>query len=202
MDDVVTNHHAGCGRFTGASGGLLAVRFLFGRSADARLVNELAHVASDDVVLDVGCGPGVAARAAARRCRQVIAVDPAEPMLRMGRMLGTKRVSYRLGTAEQLPVDDGACTVAWSLATAHHWADVGRALAELRRVLAPSGRLFVLERSVAEGATGHGSHGWTPRQADGFADRLRAAGFADVGWTERRSRRNRRVAVVQGAVPT
>ena len=79
------------------------------------------------------------------------------------------------GRREALPVTNGWATVAWSLKTVHHWKDVTAGLAELRRVLAPSGRLLVMERRVKPGATGLASHGWTEQQAESFATQSRAA---------------------------
>jgi ubiquinone/menaquinone biosynthesis C-methylase UbiE len=84
--------------------------------------------------------------------------------------------------------------VAWSLKTVHHWKDVTAGLAELRRVLAPSGRLLVIERRVEPGATGLASHGWTGPQAESFAAQCRAAGLGGVRVDQHRD--GRRVAWV------
>jgi ubiquinone/menaquinone biosynthesis C-methylase UbiE len=89
-------------------------------------------------------------------------------------------VRYRKGTAEALPLPDGAATVVWSLATVHHWHDLDAGLREVRRVLRPSGRFLAVERWAEPGASGHASHGWTDDQAQLFAERCRAAGFSVV----------------------
>ncbi len=47
-------------------------------------------------------------------------------------------------------------------------------------MLRPAGRLLAIERRVAPGASGHGTHGWTEDQAERFADQCKAAGFTDV----------------------
>jgi ubiquinone/menaquinone biosynthesis C-methylase UbiE len=47
----------------------------------------------------------------------------------------------------------------------HHWHDLDAGLAEVRRVLRPSGRFLAIERQVEPGATGLASHGWTAEQA-------------------------------------
>jgi ubiquinone/menaquinone biosynthesis C-methylase UbiE len=90
--------------------------------------------------------------------------------------------------------------VVWSLKTVHHWKDVTAGLAELRRVLAPSGRLLVMERRVQPGATGLASHGWTEEQAEAFAAQCRAAGFDGVRIDERPDGRGA-VWVVRGDQP-
>jgi predicted methyltransferase len=76
--------------------------------------------------------------------------------------------------------------VAWSLKTVHHWKDVTAGLAEVRRALAPAGRLLVLQRRVQPGATGFASHGWTQQQAEAFVAHCHAAGFVDVRLDEHR----------------
>lgn len=60
-----------------------------GRREDSTLVARLAQLRDGDVVVvDIGCGPGDAARWAARHgAARVVAVDPADMMRRLGRML-------------------------------------------------------------------------------------------------------------------
>jgi ubiquinone/menaquinone biosynthesis C-methylase UbiE len=107
-------------------------------------------------------------------------------MLRVARALtrvsrrDPSTVRYHEGTAEALPLPDGSASVAWSLATVHHWHDLDTGLEETRRVLRPSGRFLAIERQVEPGATGHASHGWTEEQAHLFAQRCRATGFTDI----------------------
>jgi ubiquinone/menaquinone biosynthesis C-methylase UbiE len=172
---------------------------IVGRGAAARLAIALTGVTGADHVVDVGCGPGSAARAAARRGAAVTGVDPAGVMLALARRL-TRRgrsITWMEGTAEALPLADGAATVVWSLSTVHHWRDVDQGLGEARRVLTGGGRLLAVERRVRPGATGLASHGWTDAQAEGFADRCRAAGFFDVR-VETRTPRRRPLLVVTG----
>lgn len=180
------NHHARHPGFAGLSGLAAAVVFTIGRGADAELAIALTDVGPDDDVVDIGCGPGVAARrAAVRGAASVTGVDPAAVMLRVGRALtrasrAHAAVRYLDGTAEALPLPDDSATVAWSLATVHHWHDLDAGLAEARRVLRPSGRFLAIERRVEPGASGLRSHGWTEEQATLFAERCRAAGFPTV----------------------
>lgn len=195
---VIPNHHHDHPGFAGFGGLLCALTFLASPADRVRAALELTGAGPDDTVLDIGCGPGAFPRAAARRTgATVLAVDPAPVMLRVARALRRHpRVRYLQGTAEALPVDDGAATVAWSIATVHHWKDVDRGLAEARRALRPGGRFLALERHSPPGATGVASHGWTPAQAEAFADRLRAAGFTDVAVAERAGRRTALLSVL------
>ena len=176
--ELPVNHHADHPGFAGVTGALFALVFLLVGRTNARLAVDVAEVSARDTVVDIGCGPGEAARQAARRGATVAGVDPSSVMLRIARLF-TRRgaVEYTQGTAEQVPLPDGWATVMWSLATVHHWADVDTGLREARRVLAPGGRLLAIERQSPPGATGVASHGWTREQADSFAAHCRSAGF-------------------------
>jgi SAM-dependent methyltransferase len=177
------NHHASHPGFAGPTGLLAAVSFLAGRDHAARLAIELAGLRAGDRLVDVGCGPGVAARRARALGAEAIGVDPAPVMLRVGRLRWGVRagIDWRIGTAESLPVEDGWAQVVWSLSTVHHWADVDAGLGEARRVLAPGGRFVALERRIdSTAAHGTASHGWTPQQAESFAEHCRRHGFVDV----------------------
>ncbi|OBG46123.1 SAM-dependent methyltransferase [Mycolicibacterium fortuitum] len=185
------NHHADHPGFAGVTGVLCGLVFLLVGRAKAKMAADIAQVSSSDHVVDVGCGPGTAARVAARRAARVTGVDPSSTMLRIARLVTPKRapVTWSEGTAETLPVADGSATVLWALATVHHWQDVDEAVAEARRVLAPGGRLIAIERQSPEGATGLASHGWTRQQADAFGALCRNTGFDDVSVAERGSGR-------------
>ena len=178
------NHHADHAGFSGVKGLLSALTMLVGRRADAALAGERTGTGPDDHVVDVGSGPGSTARRAARAGATVTGVEPASVMRdlarRLSRRTGPGSIDYVDGTAEALPVEDGAATVLWSIATVHHWQDVDAGIAEARRVLAPEGRMLVGERRIQPGATGMASHGWTDDQAASFAAHLRRAGFTDI----------------------
>lgn len=152
----------------------------------ARRVVELSGVGASDRALDIGCGPGNAVREAGRLGADVIGVDPASAMLRVARWLtrrhpGRARISFESGTAEALPLADGTVSVAWTIASFHHWSDPVVGLAEARRVLGADGRMLVVERLVGHGRGWHTQHGLTESRAAEVAGQLRGAGFADVG---------------------
>jgi ubiquinone/menaquinone biosynthesis C-methylase UbiE len=64
-------------------------------------------------------------------------------------------VDVREGSAESIPFEDDRFTAALAVSTYHHWADAEAGLAEVRRVLAPGGRLLIVERKLKK-STGHG----------------------------------------------
>jgi SAM-dependent methyltransferase len=58
---------------------------------------------------------------------------------------GYGAIDTRLGAAEQLPFENGTFDLVVTRYSAHHWADVPRALAECARITAPAGRLIVID---------------------------------------------------------
>jgi len=192
------NHHAGYPGFSGATGLVAALSMIVGRDRDAQLAARLSGIAAGDVVVDIGCGPGVAARHAARLGASVTGVDPAPVMLRVARFITRPADNVRFveGTAEALPLPDDFASAAWSIATVHHWRDLDAGLRDTRRILRPGGRLVAIERQTRPGAHGHASHGWTDAQADAFADRCRDHGFIDVHLERTTTGRRSTVSIV------
>jgi ubiquinone/menaquinone biosynthesis C-methylase UbiE len=189
--------------FEGLFGLVVGWAMSVGRGRSTRLVAELAGVGAGDRVVDVGCGPGPFLREAAERGATAVGVDPSAQM----RRLALRRIPARLrpavtvvdGTAEHLPLDDGAATVAWAVASFHHWADPDAGLAEVRRVLEPGGRLLIAERLASpRGWFRHHALTWTA--AERLAAKLEPAGFAEVTVTRHRLGR-RQLVVVAGRRP-
>jgi ubiquinone/menaquinone biosynthesis C-methylase UbiE len=192
------NHHADHPGFSGAFGVVAALSMAFGRDDTADVARELAGIGPTDRLVDIGCGPGVAARRAAAAGTTVIGVDPATIMLRVARLRDVRhRVRFLEGRAEHLPVEDNWATVAWTLASVHHWPDVNAGIAEARRVLAPGGRFIAIERRIEDtAATGLASHGWTTGQAATFARLCNDTGFVDADVTVQNVRHGQLLAVI------
>jgi ubiquinone/menaquinone biosynthesis C-methylase UbiE len=186
--------HHGADRFRGVPGLIIAATMLARGRGIGRLVAEVAAVGASDRVLDVGCGPGSAAREAARRGAAVTGVDPAPLMLGLARQLSRwvpgGKIAFEAGTAEALPVPDQSATVVWAISSAHHWESVGAGLREIRRALAPGGRLIIAERLTRPGARGMAAHGFTAALAKEVIGEAHTAGFGDAQYqTHRASRR-------------
>jgi ubiquinone/menaquinone biosynthesis C-methylase UbiE len=189
--------------FDGPLGLVAGLAMALGRGRAARLVADLAAVGPGDRVVDVGCGPGRFLREAAERGADVVGVDPSSRMRRMAARFTPawlrSKVAVLDGSAERLPLEDGSATVAWAVASVHHWEDVDAGLAELRRVLAPGGRLLLVERLARpRGWFSHHALSW--EGAHRLAARATAAGFAEAG-AERHAQGRHRLAVVRARRP-
>jgi ubiquinone/menaquinone biosynthesis C-methylase UbiE len=192
------NHHANYPGFAGFSGTLAGLSMLVTGHGAARLAMQATAVSRADHIVDIGCGPGTAARAGAGRGARVTGIDPAPVMLRLARRLtrNKSRITWLQGAAEDLPLPNASATVVWALACVHHWKDVTAGLAEVRRVLVPHGRFLAIERRVRPAAAGLASHGWTDQQVQSFVALCRAAGF-DAATVNEHSKRRRVLWLVQ-----
>ncbi len=99
-----------------------------------------------EVILDLGCGTGVATAALAKRYKKsrVIALDFALPMLKQTQKHGTflRKPKCVCGDLESLPLKDASVDLIYSNA-AIQWAnDLEATFKEFRRVLKPGGLLM------------------------------------------------------------
>jgi SAM-dependent methyltransferase len=120
-------------------------------------IADAARVASDDRVLDVGCGTGVLARTAADRVTdesQVTGLDLNEGMLAVARRL-RPQVDWRQGDATKLPLPAESYDVVVSQFALMYFPDRSAAIREMLRVLKPGGRLAVAVWGPYERATGY-----------------------------------------------
>jgi SAM-dependent methyltransferase len=97
-------------------------------------------------VLDLGCGAGHVSFTVAPHVGSVTACDLSDAMLavvaRTAAERGLANVRTEAGAAERLPFADAAFDLVLSRYSAHHWRDLPLALREVRRVLAPGGRVL------------------------------------------------------------
>ncbi|MGA3403405.1 MAG: class I SAM-dependent methyltransferase [Acetobacteraceae bacterium] len=101
------------------------------------------------VVLDVACGPGIITAALAPRAREVVAFDLTPEMLAKARQrcaaAGLTNVSFREGSATDLPFPDASFDAVVTRLSIHHFQAPHRPLAEMARVLKPGGALVVAD---------------------------------------------------------
>jgi ubiquinone/menaquinone biosynthesis C-methylase UbiE len=99
-----------------------------------------------DRVLDLGCGTGWASRRMAKAAGEVVGLDVADEMLRRAERSSSafKNLRYLWGSAESIPGADNYFSKVLSVESFYYYADQGKALDELRRVMASGGKLFIL----------------------------------------------------------
>ncbi|HZU87731.1 MAG TPA: class I SAM-dependent methyltransferase [Stellaceae bacterium] len=101
---------------------------------------DAAAIGPDRSVLDLACGPGLVAAAAARRGALPIGVDFSAAMLAPARA-AYPAIRFEEADAEALPFADGRFDAVVANFGVHHFPDPVRALTEIRRVLRPGGRI-------------------------------------------------------------
>ncbi|HET7109242.1 MAG TPA: methyltransferase domain-containing protein [Gemmatimonadales bacterium] len=116
-----------------------------GRPVAERLM-QAARLKAGERVLDVGCGTGVVTRLAAEQVGSggtVAGVDPSEGMLAVARATAAPAsgITWHEAGAESLPLADGAYDVVLSQMALQFVADRSQAMREMKRVLAPGGRV-------------------------------------------------------------
>jgi SAM-dependent methyltransferase len=102
---------------------------------------------SRGTLLEVGCGIGVDSIQLARCGFEVTGVDLTESALRIAEEFARVRdvgVDFRIANAEALDFADESFDAVYSFGVLHHTPDIAAAVAEVRRVLKPGGRAYVM----------------------------------------------------------
>lgn len=155
----------------------------------------MAAIQTGDTVLDIGSGAGMDAFLAAQRVGvsgRVIGIDMTPAMLNRARAAAEKNgitnVDFRMGYAEQMPVDADSVDVILSNCVINLVEDKGAVFQEALRVLKPGGRLEVNDMvfgGAVPPALLSSANGWAgcvsgalPEQE--YVDLVRQAGFTDI----------------------
>ena len=122
-----------------------------GMAEEMRIARLLLGLGPGDVVLDLACGPGNFSREFARHVGDqglVVGVDASRTMLARGvdelRRSGPGNLALLRGDATRLPFRDASFDAACCFAALHLFAEPFGALDEMRRVLAPGGRIAIM----------------------------------------------------------
>lgn len=164
-------------------GGRLAgwLMALTNRDLNTWAIDQLA-VRPDDIVLEIGFGPGLAVQTLAKRARNghIDGVDVSPLMVeqatrRNAAMVKAGRVRLRIGAVSALPFESGRFDKVLAVNNVQFWPQLADDLHEVARVLRPGGALAIVLQ---------------PRQAPSAADvlsvrddliaRVQAAGYRRV----------------------
>jgi ubiquinone/menaquinone biosynthesis C-methylase UbiE len=122
-----------------------------GMAEEVRIARLLLGLGEGERVLDVACGPGNFSREFARATGPeglVAGIDASRTMLERGaaetREAGLENVVLIRGDATALPFRDASFDAVCCFAALHLFADPFAALDEMRRVLAPGGRIALM----------------------------------------------------------
>jgi ubiquinone/menaquinone biosynthesis C-methylase UbiE len=99
---------------------------------------DLMKCTDADDILEIGCGSGAMLKRLSARLR--VGLEPAENLL-----IPSSGFTGVMATAQRLPFKDGSFSLILYKHALHHVEDKQKALEEAARVLAPGGRLVVIE---------------------------------------------------------
>jgi SAM-dependent methyltransferase len=133
---------------------------------------------------DLGCGTGRTAELLAGFVGEVVAVDASAEMIKAARarLRPLHNVTLHRASLEELPLGDETLDAAFVKLVLHHVADPSAAIAEVARVLAPGGKLVIVdmqghEREEYRLEMGHVWLGFSNTE---LQDWLGGAGLTDV----------------------
>lgn len=122
-----------------------------GMAEEVRIARLFLGLGHGDRVLDVACGPANFSRAFARAAGDdglVVGIDASPTMLARGaedtRKAGLENLALVRGDATTLPFVDSGFDSVCCFAALHLFADPLDAIDEMRRVLAPGGRIAIM----------------------------------------------------------
>jgi ArsR family transcriptional regulator len=128
--------------------GRLGRNYVPGRSWKS-MAEALLRLMPPLVIADLGAGEGTFSLLLAERATKVIAVDSSAKMIEVSREQalrhGIQNIDFRLGDMEELPIDDSSVDLVFFSQSLHHALHPQRALQEAHRILAPDGRIVVLD---------------------------------------------------------
>ncbi len=106
----------------------------------------MLDIASDDRVLDVGCGTGFATEGLLEHTENVHGLDQSTHQLEhaLDRLNKHGPVRFYRGDAERLPFKDGSFDIVWSSGSIEYWPNPVGTLREFRRVVEPGGQVLVV----------------------------------------------------------
>ncbi|MGA2477262.1 MAG: class I SAM-dependent methyltransferase [Spirochaetia bacterium] len=98
-------------------------------------------------MLDIGCGTGALLQMIQekRKDARLFGVDLSEQMIQVAKAKLGEKADLRVSDSEKLPFSNEAFDLVMCTFSFHHYPNPGAVLLEVRRVLAPSGRLILAD---------------------------------------------------------
>jgi SAM-dependent methyltransferase len=175
------------------------------------MATETLDAAGDpgDRLLDVGFGGGALMRLALERHEhlRVSGLEPSPEMVARAERgfadeMADGRVDARAGAIEDIPWADDTFSVVVTMNTPYFWRDQEQALAEIRRVLRPGGRVLIalpgaeLQRRIGLDAAGH-----EIVEPEDLAETMRADGYEQVETRTMSAERRRGAVLITAGAP-
>ena len=104
-----------------------------------------SYISKDDTVLECACGTGIMTKIIAPHCRKLVATDYSRKMLRRAKhKLGRCRnILFRYADITEIKCRDSCFDIVIAANVIHLVDDPDKALAELRRVVKPGGKILI-----------------------------------------------------------
>ena len=120
-----------------------------GHMDSIQMLIEMSEVGDSDLVLDVGCGPGLVACEFAKVAQYVTGIDLTEEMIKQAKSrqqeLGLANLSWDIGTASPLPYTSDSFSVVITRYSFHHFLNPKAVLSEMIRVCKPGGVVLIAD---------------------------------------------------------
>ncbi len=142
---------AQAGRPTGRFGRFIGRAMNSGHARLHRWGLSHVRISPDAVILDIGCGGGIAVQnmAGTAFSGKIFGIDHSEDMVRLSRKTNAShiedgRVEIMFGSVSSLPFSDGSVDLVTAFETFYFWPDRGENLREVHRVLKQGGTLLIV----------------------------------------------------------
>ena len=125
------------------------------REVDDSWVTAISNIVSPvgKVVLDIGCGGGIYARAWAQMgSQQVTGIDFSEQMIAAAREHSAeiKNLSFQVGDALATGLEDQSADIIFARALTHHVPNLAACFNEAQRLLKPNGSYLIQNRTLKD----------------------------------------------------
>lgn len=119
-------------------------RGMSAETAELWMLHSRRHAPEASRILDLGSGTGRwSAVLAEAYDATVVGVEPSKGMRRQAARKPHAKVRWVGGAAENIPLTDASCDLAWLCTVIHHFDDLDAAAREVRRVVSAGGSVLI-----------------------------------------------------------